>query len=67
MHLAENAPLTLPLIDPEATTTPLHEAVLAALDGGNALFFRGLVRPRRVAWTTTSCWPWCGTSPGPDD
>ena len=35
-------PLTLPLVDPEASTTPLHEAVLEALDGGNALFFRGL-------------------------
>ena len=42
LHLAENAPLTLPLVDADATTTPLHVAVLDALDGGNALFFRGL-------------------------
>jgi ATP-dependent helicase Lhr and Lhr-like helicase len=38
---AEAAPLLLP--DPgEITMTPLHEAVLAALDGGGALFFRAL-------------------------
>ena len=38
---AETAPLLLP--EPaEITMTPVHEAVLAALDGGGALFFRML-------------------------
>jgi ATP-dependent Lhr-like helicase len=38
---AETATLLLP--DPgEITMTPLHEALLAALDGGGALFFRAL-------------------------
>jgi ATP-dependent helicase Lhr and Lhr-like helicase len=38
---ADAAPLLLP--EPgEITMTPLHEAVLAALDGGGALFFRAL-------------------------
>jgi ATP-dependent Lhr-like helicase len=38
---ADAAPLLLP--EPgEITTTPVHEAVLAALDGGGALFFRAL-------------------------
>jgi len=36
------ASLVLPLPDPDAIRTPLHEAVLAELAGGNALFFRGL-------------------------
>jgi ATP-dependent helicase Lhr and Lhr-like helicase len=39
---AASAPLLLP--EPgEITTTPVHEAVLAALDGGGALFFRAIV------------------------
>ena len=38
---ADTAPLLFP--EPaEITMTPLHEAVLAALDGGGALFFRAL-------------------------
>ncbi len=38
---AESAPLLLP--EPgELTVTPLHDAVLAALDGGGGLFFRML-------------------------
>jgi len=38
---ADAAPLLLP--EPgEITMTPLHDAVLAALDGGGALFFRAL-------------------------
>jgi len=35
------APLLLPP-PAEITTTPVHDAVLAVLDGGGALFFRGL-------------------------
>ena len=42
LHLAESAPLTLPLLDTGATTTPLHAAVVAALADGAALFFRTL-------------------------
>ncbi|MFZ0046391.1 MAG: DEAD/DEAH box helicase, partial [Streptosporangiaceae bacterium] len=38
---AVTAPLLLP--EPgEITTTPVHEAVLSVLDGGGALFFRGI-------------------------
>ena len=38
---ADTAPLLFP--EPgEITMTPLHDAVLAALDGGGALFFRAL-------------------------
>ncbi|MGH3168486.1 MAG: Lhr family ATP-dependent helicase, partial [Trebonia sp.] len=38
---AESAPLLLP--EPgELTLTPLHQAILSALDSGAALFFRGL-------------------------
>jgi ATP-dependent Lhr-like helicase len=37
---ADAAPLVLPPADPAAIATPLHEAVLDALDGGQALFFR---------------------------
>jgi ATP-dependent Lhr-like helicase len=41
LHLADNAPLTLP--DPgELDSTPLHDAVLDALAGGGAFFFRQL-------------------------
>jgi ATP-dependent Lhr-like helicase len=39
---AEAAPLLLPPADPQAVGTPVHEAVLDALDGGQALFFRSL-------------------------
>ena len=38
---ADTAPLLLPAPG-EITLTPLHEAVLAALDGGGGLFFRML-------------------------
>ena len=38
---AESAPLLLPEAG-ELTMTPLHEAVLSALDGGGGLFFRTL-------------------------
>src|SRR6185312_11314835 len=38
---ADTAPLLLPA-PAEITMTPLHEAVLAALDGGGGLFFRML-------------------------
>jgi len=40
--LADHADLLLPPVDAELSRTPLHEAVLAALDGGAALFFRSL-------------------------
>jgi ATP-dependent Lhr-like helicase len=39
---AESAPLLLPPPDEEFAATPLHQAVLDALDGGQALFFRSL-------------------------
>ncbi|WP_456049079.1 ATP-dependent helicase [Actinoplanes sandaracinus] len=39
---ADSAPLLLPPPDDELATTPLHQAVLAALDDGQALFFRSL-------------------------
>ncbi|MDQ1617562.1 MAG: ATP-dependent helicase Lhr and Lhr-like helicase [Actinomycetota bacterium] len=42
LHLADQAPLTLPDPDPEAVTTPLHEALLEVLSGGGAFFFRQL-------------------------
>ena len=42
LHLADSAALTLPEPDAAAIATPLHQAVLAALDGGGALFFRAL-------------------------
>ncbi len=42
LHLADAAPLTMPAPDPLAVATPLHEAVLAALHGGGAFFFRSL-------------------------
>ncbi len=42
LHLTESAPLSLPLIVDDLASTPLHGAVLDALDGGNALFFRAL-------------------------
>ncbi|MGY0231729.1 ATP-dependent helicase [Longispora urticae] len=39
---ADSAPLLLPAPDEAAAATPLHTAVLDALDGGQALFFRAL-------------------------
>ncbi|GIJ45916.1 DEAD/DEAH box helicase [Virgisporangium aliadipatigenens] len=39
---ADVAPLLLPPVNPDAVATPLHEAVLGALDGGQALFLRQL-------------------------
>ncbi|MEO7981951.1 MAG: DEAD/DEAH box helicase, partial [Sporichthyaceae bacterium] len=42
MHLADTAHLTLPEPDAAAVTTPAHEAVLGALAGGGAFFFRRL-------------------------
>ena len=41
LHLADTAHLTLPDRD-ELETTPQHDAVVAALDGGGAYFFRQL-------------------------
>jgi ATP-dependent Lhr-like helicase len=41
LHLADNAHLTLP-DHAELETTPLHDAVLEALAGGGAYFFRQL-------------------------
>jgi ATP-dependent Lhr-like helicase len=42
LAFADTADLLLPLPDPGLTTTPLHEAILTALDGDQALFFRAL-------------------------
>ena len=53
LHLADAAPLSLPLPDDRWPTTPLHAAVLDALDGGGALFFRDAVRPGRRRTATT--------------
>nr|WP_213450982.1 ATP-dependent helicase [Micromonospora sp. NBRC 107566] len=39
---AEAAPLLLPPVHDGLAPTPLHEAILAALDDGQALFFRAL-------------------------
>jgi ATP-dependent helicase Lhr and Lhr-like helicase len=39
---ADTAPLLLPPPGGALSLTPLHEAVLAALDGGQALFFRAI-------------------------
>ncbi|MDN4642026.1 ATP-dependent helicase [Agreia sp. PsM10] len=41
LHLAETAPLTIPLAEPLEATT-LQHAVLGALQGGGAYFFRAL-------------------------
>ncbi|CAD6004909.1 ATP-dependent helicase [Agreia sp. COWG] len=41
LHLAETAPLTIPLAEPLEATT-LQHAILGALDGGGAFFFRTL-------------------------
>ncbi len=42
LHLADSAHLTMPEPDAAVVTTPLHEAVLGALAGGGAFFFRRL-------------------------
>src|SRR3954451_7859381 len=42
LYAAETAPLFLPEPVADAVATPLHENVLAALDGGAAMFFRDL-------------------------
>jgi len=42
LHLADAAQLTLPEPDADAVATPVHEALLATLEGGGAYFFRGL-------------------------
>jgi len=42
LYLADTAPLLMPAADAEIATTPLHEQLLDALDGGGALFFRTL-------------------------
>ncbi|WP_345538051.1 ATP-dependent helicase [Phytohabitans rumicis] len=39
---ADTAPLLLPPLDESLALTPLHQAALDALDGGQALFFRAL-------------------------
>ena len=47
---ADVADLLLPEPEPDTVATPLHQALLAALDGGGALFFRAARRcggPRR--------------------
>jgi ATP-dependent helicase Lhr and Lhr-like helicase len=47
---ADVAPLILPPPDPAAAEPPLHRSVLAALDHGQALFFRGLSDRIRAHW-----------------
>ncbi|MBQ1121422.1 crosslink repair DNA glycosylase YcaQ family protein [Streptomyces sp. B15] len=48
LHLAEAAPLLLP--DPHPLElTPVHQAVLAALEGGYGLFFRQIAERARAA------------------
>ncbi len=42
LAFADTAPLLLPAPAQTLTMMPLHEAILAALDGGGALFFRAL-------------------------
>jgi ATP-dependent Lhr-like helicase len=42
LSFADTAPLLLPPADPQALTSPTHEAVLEALEGGQALFVRAL-------------------------
>jgi ATP-dependent Lhr-like helicase len=42
LAFADNAPLLLPQPADTLALTPVHEAVLDALDGGHALFFRGI-------------------------
>jgi ATP-dependent Lhr-like helicase len=42
LAFTDTAHLLLPVPDAQLTTTPLHQAVLEALDGDQALFFRAL-------------------------
>jgi ATP-dependent Lhr-like helicase len=42
LHLADNAPLLMPLPDPDLSLDPLQELVLEALGTGGAMFFRSL-------------------------
>ena len=42
LHLADTAGLLLPPLDPALVATPLHAAVLEALSGDTAMFFRTL-------------------------
>ncbi|MBO2459740.1 Lhr family helicase [Actinomadura violacea] len=52
LYLADTAPLLMP--EPaEITLTPAHQAVLEALDGGGALFFRTLSDRVNAQVTTT--------------
>ena len=66
LHLADSAPLTLPDLDSDAATaTPLHQAILAALAGGGAYFFRqlsDLVGAQDDRETTAALWDlvWAG-------
>ncbi|UCM90828.1 ATP-dependent helicase [Streptomyces marincola] len=68
LHLADSAPLLLPPPHP-LELSPLHRAVLAALDGGYGLFFRQLADQVRAAGEepqeaalTTALWElaWAG-------
>jgi ATP-dependent Lhr-like helicase len=61
---AESAPLLLPPPG-EITMTPVHEAVLAVLEGGGALFFRGLA-DRVVAKVTSAEADHDGSASGDD-
>ncbi len=51
LHLAETAPLTIPLPAADAVRPagPLHEAILEVLGGGGAFFFRPLAQAIAVA------------------
>ncbi|MFI8854837.1 DNA glycosylase AlkZ-like family protein [Streptomyces sp. NPDC053499] len=48
LHLAETAPLLLPEPHP-LELTPVHQAVLSALEGGYGLFFRQIAERARAA------------------
>ncbi|MEP6526944.1 MAG: DEAD/DEAH box helicase, partial [Nocardioidaceae bacterium] len=66
LHLAESAPLTLPDFDSDvATASPLHQAILEALAGGGAYFFRQLsdsIGAQDDRATTAALWDlvWAG-------
>jgi ATP-dependent Lhr-like helicase len=51
LAFADTASLLLPPADPTVAESPLHEAVLATLDGGQALFFRALAERLTAAGT----------------
>ena len=64
LHLAETAPLTLPLL-PDIETSPLQREILATLGGGGAYFFRQLadaVGSQDDAELVTALWDlvWAG-------